>query len=48
VEGRATLREGGAVPIDQGALLAPLEGALKAMTWSVILVAAALAVATLT
>jgi hypothetical protein len=48
VDGRAMLRDGGAVPIDQGTILAPLEGALKAMTWSVILVAAALAVARLT
>jgi len=47
VEGRATLRDGSAVPIDQGTLLAPLEGALKAMTWSVILIAAGFAVATL-
>ena len=47
VEGRATLRDGGTVPIDQGTLLAPLEGALKAMTWSVILIAAGFAVATL-
>ena len=48
VDGRAVLRDGVTVSIDHGALLAPLEGALKAMTWSVILIAAGLAVATLT
>ena len=48
VDGRAALRDGGTVSIDHSTLLAPLEGALKAMTWSVILFAAGFAVATLT
>jgi hypothetical protein len=48
VEGRISLRSGGTVPIDQDSLLGPLEGALRAMTWAVTLLAAALAIATLT
>ena len=44
VEGRVTLRGGALIPIDQRALLAPLEGALVAMTWGVVLLATSLAV----
>jgi len=48
VEGFASLPEGGAVPIDERSFLEPLEGALRAMSWSVVLIATALAVARLT
>ena len=48
VKGLASLPDGGAVPIDQQTLLAPLEGALRAMSWAVVLIATALAVARLT
>jgi hypothetical protein len=48
VEGFASLPEGGTLPIDQRSFLEPLEGALRAMSWSVALIAAALAVARLT
>ncbi len=47
VEGSVTLRDGGAFPIDQQSLLAPLEGALQMMSWAIVLLAAALAVARL-
>ena len=42
-----TLRDGEVIPIDQQSLLAPLEGALHMMSWAVVLLAAALAVARL-
>ena len=45
VEGRATLRDGTVIPLVQLNLLAPLEGALRMMSWGVVLLAAALAVA---
>ena len=48
VDGHATLRDGGTISIDQQSLLAPLEGALRAMSWGVVLTAAAFAVARLT
>jgi hypothetical protein len=48
VNGRASLPDGGAVPIDEQTLLAPLEGALRAMAWAVALLATALALASLT
>ena len=48
VEGRAILRDGEAVVIDSGVLLAPLEGALQAMSWAIVLLAAGLAVTRLT
>lgn len=48
IEGRGFLRDGGVVSIDQQTLLAPLEGALQAMSWAVVLLASALAVARLT
>ncbi|HEY6624068.1 MAG TPA: hypothetical protein VIX85_09570 [Acidimicrobiales bacterium] len=44
VEGRVTLRGGALIPIDQRVLLAPLEGALVAMTWGVVLLATSLAI----
>jgi len=47
VEGSVTLRDGAVLPIDQQSLLAPLEGALHMMSWAVVLLAAALAVARL-
>ena len=47
VQGVATLRDGGTIGLDHGSLLAPLEGALRAMSWAVVLVAAAFAVARL-
>ncbi len=48
VEGRVTLADGRTVELDQRALLAPLEQSLRAMSWGVVLVATALAVARLT
>ena len=47
VDGRATLRDGATVSLDHGMLLAPLDGALKAMSLSIVLVATALALARL-
>jgi hypothetical protein len=47
VDGRASLVDGSTVPIDQETLLAPIEGALRAMAWAVALTATALAVASL-
>jgi hypothetical protein len=48
VEGSVILADGQAVALDQAALLAPLEGALRAMSWGLVLFAAGLAVARLT
>ena len=48
IEGHASLRDGGEIPIDQQALLAPLEGALRATSWAIVLVAAGFAIARLT
>jgi hypothetical protein len=48
VEGHASLPDGQALPIDERTLLGPLEGALRAMAWAVMLTATALAVASLT
>jgi hypothetical protein len=48
ITGTAALRDGGTISIDQQRLLAPLEGALRAMTWGVVLTAAAFAIARLT
>ena len=48
VEGRVTHRDGSVTALDRRALLAPLEGALRALSWAVVLVAAALAVARFT
>jgi hypothetical protein len=44
VEGHITLATGDLVPIDQRTLLAPLERALHAMSWAVVLLAASFAV----
>jgi hypothetical protein len=44
VEGRVTLGDGSSVPIDQQTLVAPLEAALRALSWSVVILAAGLAV----
>jgi hypothetical protein len=47
VEGSITLADGQVTAVDQQSLLAPLEGALRAMSWSLVLLAAALALARL-
>jgi hypothetical protein len=47
VEGSVTLTDGQVTAVDQRALLAPLEGALRAMSWGVVLLAASLAIARL-
>jgi hypothetical protein len=44
VEGRVTMADGSSVAIDQRTLLAPLEAALRALSWSVVMLAAGLAV----
>jgi len=44
VVGAITLIDGGTIPVDRAALLAPLEQALRAMSWAVVLLAAALAI----
>jgi hypothetical protein len=48
VEGSVTLGDGRAVPITAETLIGPLEAALRAASWAIILLAAALAVARLT
>ena len=48
VRGSIALSDGGEIVIDHGVLLAPLERALRSMSWGVVLLAAALAVARLT
>jgi len=48
VEGAVTLHDGKVVPLGTGVLLAPLEKALRALSWGVVAMAAALAVARLT
>ena len=47
VGGQITLASGEVIPIDERMLLAPLERALLAMSWAVVLLAAALAIARL-
>jgi len=47
VEGQIMLGDGEVLPLDAGTLLAPLETALHAMAWGVVLFATALAVARL-
>jgi hypothetical protein len=47
VSGTITLADGQAISLDAGRLLLPLERALRALSWSVVLLAAALAVARL-
>jgi hypothetical protein len=44
VEGRITLSDGEQIPIDERTLLAPLETALHAMSWGIVLIATSLAV----
>ena len=48
VEGSITLGDGSTVPITADVLLEPLERTLRAASWAIILLAAALAVAALT
>ena len=48
VEGSLTLADGSVRRLDERFLLAPLEGALRAMSWGLVTVAAGLAVARLT
>jgi hypothetical protein len=48
VEGSITLSDGNLVPVNPVTLLGPLERALRATAWAVVLVAASLAVARLT
>jgi hypothetical protein len=48
VDGNVTLADGEVVALDQVVLLAPLEGALRAMSWGFVLLAAGLALARLT
>ena len=47
VEGSITLADGQVTAVDQQMMLAPLEGALRAMSWGLVLLAASLAVARL-
>jgi hypothetical protein len=47
VDGRLDLSDGDPVHLDKGALLGPLDQALRAMSWSIVLLAAGLAVARL-
>jgi hypothetical protein len=47
VEGSVILADGQTAALDQAALLAPLEGALRAMSWGLVLLAAGLALARL-
>jgi hypothetical protein len=46
-EGRLEMHDGGVLALDQEALLAPLDQALRALSWGVVMLAAALAVARL-
>jgi hypothetical protein len=48
VDGSVTMADGQVATVDQRSMLAPLEGALAAMSWGMVLLAAALAVARLT
>ena len=48
VEGSITFGDGSTMPISADALIEPLEGALRAASWAIILIAAAMAVARLT
>jgi hypothetical protein len=47
VSGSIGLTDGGELPVDRSVLLAPLERALQSMSWAIVLLAAALAVARL-
>ena len=44
VKGAITLTDSGTIPVDRATLLAPMEQALRAMSWAVVLLAAALAI----
>ena len=44
VVGTITLTDGATIPVDRTVLLAPLEQALRAMSWAVVMLAAALAI----
>jgi hypothetical protein len=44
VVGTITLTDGGTIPVDRSVLLAPLEQALRAMSWAVVLLAASFAI----
>jgi hypothetical protein len=48
VEGSLTQADGTVVALDEAALLQPLESALRAMSWAMVALASALAVARLT
>jgi hypothetical protein len=48
VDGSITLADGTSAPVGTETLLEPLEGALRAMSWGLVLLAASLAVARLT
>ena len=47
VDGSVVMADGTTVPLDRAVLLAPLERALRALSWSIVLIAAGLAVARL-
>jgi hypothetical protein len=47
VEGHMTLHDGTSLPIDERTLLAPTELALRALSWGIVLLAAAMAIARL-
>jgi hypothetical protein len=47
VQGSVTLADGQVTVVDQQMMLAPLEGALRAMSWGLVLLAASLAIARL-
>ncbi len=47
VAGTIALTDGGEIPLDRAVLLAPLESALRALSWGLVLFAAALAIARL-
>jgi hypothetical protein len=47
VEGRITLKDGAVIAVDERTLLAPLERALRALSWGVVLLAASVALARL-
>jgi hypothetical protein len=47
VEGTITLTDGTTVPVDERTILAPLEGALRTLSWGIVVLASALAVARL-
>jgi hypothetical protein len=48
VDGTITMRSGRTISLDTRVLLAPLEAALRAMAWSLVALAAAMAAARLT